>query len=129
MTIRYPITAPGSPVKLTSRTGTNRLNPNVIRYSLVTARWRRSTVITWYRNSMPAVTPPAASITKHSPRYCSKSMPYRKLMMARPNQLMAPAITTVMATMITNITTMIRSNFLRFAGSAQALAIFSSMGL
>ena len=39
------------------------------------------------------------------------------------------ATTTVMATMITNITTMIRSNFLRLAGSAQALAIFSSMGL
>ena len=50
-------------------------------------------------------------------------------MMARPNQLMAPATTTVMATMITSITTMIRSNFLRLAGSAQALAIFSSMGL
>ena len=38
ITIRYPITAPGSPVKFTSSTGTNRLNPNVIRYSFVTAR-------------------------------------------------------------------------------------------
>ena len=129
MTMRYPITAPGNPVKFTSKMGTSRLNPNVIRYSFVTARWRRSTVMTWYRNSMPAVTPPAASMTKNRPRYGSKSMPYKKLMMVRPNHPMMPAMVAVMPTITTNITTMIRSNFLRLAGSAHALAIFSSMGL
>ena len=31
ITMRYPMMAPGSPVKFTSRIGTNSENPNVIR--------------------------------------------------------------------------------------------------
>ena len=78
---------------------------------------------------MQAVTPPAASMMNTSPRNCSKSTPYKKLITGMPIHAMASAVTPVTATMTAMITTMIRSNRLRFAGSAHTFAIFTSSGL
>ena len=96
----------------------------------MTACCRRSTVITWYRKSMAAVTPPAASMMKHSPRKGSKSSPYRKLMTGMPIHPMMTTMTSVSATTMANMmTTMMMSNRRRFSGSAHASAMRTSSGL